>query len=74
MGPRSVVLGGGTACGRRYWDLRWSSLMRPQSAVLGRGTACGLRHWDLRWSFLWGDETLHWAQEPNASPSTGTSD
>eukprot|EP00959_Pyramimonas_sp_CCMP1952_P164479 3438670-Pyramimonas_sp.AAC.1 len=26
MGPRSAVLGGGTACGLRHWDLRWSSL------------------------------------------------
>eukprot|EP00959_Pyramimonas_sp_CCMP1952_P163012 3407772-Pyramimonas_sp.AAC.1 len=23
MGPRNVVLGGGDACGRSHWDLRW---------------------------------------------------
>eukprot|EP00959_Pyramimonas_sp_CCMP1952_P036438 762766-Pyramimonas_sp.AAC.1 len=26
MGPRSAVLGGGDACGRSNWDLRWGPL------------------------------------------------
>eukprot|EP00959_Pyramimonas_sp_CCMP1952_P363222 7606307-Pyramimonas_sp.AAC.1 len=25
MGPRNAVLGGGDACGLRYWDRQWSS-------------------------------------------------
>eukprot|EP00959_Pyramimonas_sp_CCMP1952_P209941 4392601-Pyramimonas_sp.AAC.1 len=26
LGPPNAVLGGGTACGLRHWDLWWSSL------------------------------------------------
>ena len=60
MGPRNAVLGGGDACGRQHWGLRWSSLWGHETcegcAEVGVGDACGRQHWGLRWNSLWGHD------------------
>eukprot|EP00959_Pyramimonas_sp_CCMP1952_P158989 3324873-Pyramimonas_sp.AAC.1 len=60
MGPRSAVLGGGAACGRCHWGLRWSSTWGHENATLGGDTACRQCHWSLPCSSLWGHEAMYW--------------
>eukprot|EP00959_Pyramimonas_sp_CCMP1952_P333898 6992719-Pyramimonas_sp.AAC.1 len=57
MGPRSegcAEMGGGPACQRCHWNLRWSSLWgrgtcEGRAEICG-GPACQRCHWILRWS------------------------
>eukprot|EP00959_Pyramimonas_sp_CCMP1952_P172017 3594255-Pyramimonas_sp.AAC.1 len=54
-------MGGGDACKRRYWGLRWSSLWiheaREGCTGMRDGDACERRHWGLRCTSLRGHET-----------------
>eukprot|EP00959_Pyramimonas_sp_CCMP1952_P393608 8247378-Pyramimonas_sp.AAC.1 len=55
MGPRIAVLGGGTACEIRHWDLRLSILWGHEQL----------------WSSAWCHEAMYWVGEKHASSATG---
>eukprot|EP00959_Pyramimonas_sp_CCMP1952_P160080 3348050-Pyramimonas_sp.AAC.1 len=54
-------MGGGPACQRCHWSLRWGSLWGHATCEgcveMGGGPACQRCHWGLRWSSLWGHAT-----------------
>eukprot|EP00959_Pyramimonas_sp_CCMP1952_P090740 1899671-Pyramimonas_sp.AAC.1 len=70
MGPRSVVLGGGSACEFRHWDIRWSSLFGHETLY-----SVGEPHADCAIGTFGGapsGTTQRWAGEPHAGCATGT--